>query len=50
MTTGFDQYECDCTRTGYYGENCTTRKYLGSILMEMNFENSIPELQVILNS
>ncbi|XP_051962848.1 prostaglandin G/H synthase 1 [Xyrauchen texanus] len=20
---GLDRYECDCTRTGYYGENCT---------------------------
>ncbi|XP_062372795.1 prostaglandin G/H synthase 1 isoform X2 [Sardina pilchardus] len=20
---GMDSYECDCTRTGYYGENCT---------------------------
>ncbi|XP_069645664.1 prostaglandin G/H synthase 2 isoform X2 [Haliaeetus albicilla] len=27
MTTGFDQYECDCTRTGYYGENCTTPEF-----------------------
>lgn len=23
---GFDDYECECTRTGYYGKNCTTRK------------------------
>ncbi len=23
---GEDKYECDCTRTGYYGENCTVRK------------------------
>lgn len=23
---GQDKYECDCTRTGYYGENCTVRK------------------------
>lgn len=23
---GFDQYKCDCTRTGFYGENCSTRK------------------------
>lgn len=21
-----DKYECDCTRTGYYGENCTVRE------------------------
>ncbi|XP_068929848.1 prostaglandin G/H synthase 1-like isoform X1 [Petaurus breviceps papuanus] len=21
---GLDRYECDCTRTGYYGPNCTT--------------------------
>ncbi|KAJ8011344.1 hypothetical protein DPEC_G00057180 [Dallia pectoralis] len=25
---GFDDYECDCTRTGYYGENCTTPEFL----------------------
>ncbi|XP_060744604.1 prostaglandin G/H synthase 2a [Tachysurus vachellii] len=23
VSKGFDAYECDCTRTGYYGENCT---------------------------
>lgn len=23
---GEDKYECDCTRTGYYGENCTVRE------------------------
>ncbi|XP_077308773.1 prostaglandin G/H synthase 2 [Lithobates pipiens] len=28
MTAGFDRYECDCTRTGYYGENCTTPEFL----------------------
>lgn len=22
MTKGFDDYACDCTRTGYYGKNC----------------------------
>ncbi|XP_077188786.1 prostaglandin G/H synthase 2 [Paroedura picta] len=27
MTTGFDRYECDCTRTGYYGENCTKPEF-----------------------
>lgn len=27
MSVGFDQYKCDCTRTGFYGENCTTRKF-----------------------
>lgn len=27
MTTGFDRYECDCTRTGYSGENCTKRMF-----------------------
>lgn len=27
MSVGFDQYKCDCTRTGFYGENCSTRKY-----------------------
>ncbi|TRY94615.1 hypothetical protein DNTS_001872 [Danionella cerebrum] len=24
---GLDKYECDCTRTGYYGENCTTPEF-----------------------
>ncbi|XP_023660355.1 prostaglandin G/H synthase 2-like isoform X1 [Paramormyrops kingsleyae] len=24
---GEDGYECDCTRTGYYGENCTTPEF-----------------------
>ncbi|XP_006110924.2 prostaglandin G/H synthase 2 [Pelodiscus sinensis] len=28
MTIGFDRYECDCTRTGFYGENCTTPEFL----------------------
>lgn len=28
MSVGFDQYKCDCTRTGFYGENCTIRKFL----------------------
>ncbi|KAM4642676.1 prostaglandin G/H synthase 2 [Discoglossus pictus] len=28
MTVGFDSYECDCTRTGYYGENCTKPEFL----------------------
>ncbi|XP_069823531.1 prostaglandin G/H synthase 2 [Dendropsophus ebraccatus] len=28
MTVGYDRYECDCTRTGYYGENCTTPEFL----------------------
>uniref|UniRef100_A0A8C2IMD0 Prostaglandin G/H synthase 2 n=1 Tax=Cyprinus carpio TaxID=7962 RepID=A0A8C2IMD0_CYPCA len=25
---GSDSYECDCTRTGYYGQNCTTPEFL----------------------
>ncbi|XP_077440611.1 prostaglandin G/H synthase 2 [Vanacampus margaritifer] len=25
---GSDAYECDCTRTGYYGPNCTTPEFL----------------------
>uniref|UniRef100_Q6KCB5 Prostaglandin G/H synthase 2 n=2 Tax=Eupercaria TaxID=1489922 RepID=Q6KCB5_DICLA len=25
---GFDNYECDCTRTGYYGRNCTTPEFI----------------------
>ncbi|XP_056384025.1 prostaglandin G/H synthase 2 [Hyla sarda] len=28
MTVGHDRYECDCTRTGFYGENCTTPEFL----------------------
>uniref|UniRef100_H3CLU7 Prostaglandin G/H synthase 1 n=1 Tax=Tetraodon nigroviridis TaxID=99883 RepID=H3CLU7_TETNG len=24
---GLDQYQCDCTRTGYYGENCTVPEF-----------------------
>ncbi|XP_051525346.1 prostaglandin G/H synthase 1 isoform X1 [Myxocyprinus asiaticus] len=24
---GLDRYECDCTRTGYYGENCTIPEF-----------------------
>ncbi|KAG9483380.1 prostaglandin G/H synthase 2 [Eleutherodactylus coqui] len=28
MTIGYSGYECDCTRTGYYGENCTTPEFL----------------------
>lgn len=24
---GTDSYQCDCTRTGFYGKNCTIRKY-----------------------
>ncbi|XP_007667187.1 prostaglandin G/H synthase 2 [Ornithorhynchus anatinus] len=27
-TVGFDRYRCDCTRTGYYGENCTAPEFL----------------------
>lgn len=50
MTTGFDQYECDCTRTGYYGENCTTRKYLKSLLVEMQFCSGMLKFQVILSN
>ncbi|XP_028258731.1 prostaglandin G/H synthase 2 [Parambassis ranga] len=25
---GSDNYECDCTRTGFYGQNCTTPEFL----------------------
>ncbi|KAK2901104.1 hypothetical protein Q8A67_009219 [Cirrhinus molitorella] len=28
LSKGADAYECDCTRTGYYGENCTTPELL----------------------
>ncbi|ELV13895.1 Prostaglandin G/H synthase 2 [Tupaia chinensis] len=31
MSVGFDQYTCDCTRTGFYGENCTTPEFLTRI-------------------
>uniref|UniRef100_UPI00398EF673 prostaglandin G/H synthase 2-like n=1 Tax=Pristiophorus japonicus TaxID=55135 RepID=UPI00398EF673 len=26
-TVGYQGYECDCTRTGFYGENCTTPEF-----------------------
>lgn len=28
VRVGLRGYECDCTRTGYYGVNCTSRKCL----------------------
>ncbi|PNJ53761.1 prostaglandin G/H synthase 2 [Pongo pygmaeus] len=31
MSVGFDQYKCDCTRTGFYGENCSTPEFLTRI-------------------
>ncbi|XP_048212396.1 prostaglandin G/H synthase 2 [Perognathus longimembris pacificus] len=31
MSMGFDRYSCDCTRTGFYGENCTTPEFLTRI-------------------
>ncbi|KAM4020069.1 prostaglandin G/H synthase 1 [Anomaloglossus baeobatrachus] len=31
VTYGLDQYECDCTRTGYYGRNCTIPELLSRI-------------------
>uniref|UniRef100_A0A4X1TRQ3 Prostaglandin G/H synthase 2 n=1 Tax=Sus scrofa TaxID=9823 RepID=A0A4X1TRQ3_PIG len=31
MSVGFDHYKCDCTRTGFYGENCTTPEFLTRI-------------------
>lgn len=31
LSVGFDRYKCDCTRTGYYGENCTTPEFLTRI-------------------
>ncbi|KAF7687302.1 prostaglandin G/H synthase 1 [Silurus meridionalis] len=27
-----DQYQCDCTRTGYYGKNCTTPELLSRVI------------------
>nr|XP_046216161.1 prostaglandin G/H synthase 2-like [Oncorhynchus gorbuscha] len=32
---GFDDYECECTRTGYYGKNCTTPEFLTWIKMSL---------------
>lgn len=31
MSVGSDRYKCDCTRTGFYGENCPTPKLLTRI-------------------
>uniref|UniRef100_UPI003AAFBE56 phosducin-like protein n=1 Tax=Centroberyx gerrardi TaxID=166262 RepID=UPI003AAFBE56 len=28
---GADKYECDCTRTGYYGENCTIPEFWSKV-------------------
>lgn len=28
VRVGLRGYECDCTRTGYYGANCTSRESL----------------------
>lgn len=28
MSMGLEQNKCDCTRTGFYGENCSTPKFL----------------------
>ncbi|XP_066509315.1 prostaglandin G/H synthase 1-like [Hoplias malabaricus] len=28
---GLDRYECDCTRTGYYGENCTIPEFWSGV-------------------
>lgn len=28
VQVGTEGYECDCTRTGYFGTNCTSREYL----------------------
>ncbi|XP_043941254.1 prostaglandin G/H synthase 2 [Protopterus annectens] len=35
MTKGFDHYECDCTGTGYSGENCTTPDFLTWIRLKI---------------
>uniref|UniRef100_A0A8D0C7F8 Prostaglandin G/H synthase 2 n=1 Tax=Salvator merianae TaxID=96440 RepID=A0A8D0C7F8_SALMN len=35
MTIGFDRYECDCTRTGFYGENCTTPEFFTWLRMKL---------------
>ncbi|KAJ8260530.1 hypothetical protein COCON_G00162530 [Conger conger] len=31
LRIGLDRYECDCTGTGYYGENCTTPEFWSRI-------------------
>lgn len=35
MTVGFERYKCDCTRTGFYGENCTTPEFLTWIKLSL---------------
>ncbi|KAM9444349.1 prostaglandin G/H synthase 2 [Clarias gariepinus] len=30
-----DSYECDCTRTGYYGQNCTTPEFFTWLKMSL---------------
>ncbi|NP_001165867.1 prostaglandin G/H synthase 2 precursor [Oryzias latipes] len=32
---GSDSYECDCTRTGYYGQNCSTPEFFTWIKMTL---------------
>ncbi|CAM9578711.1 unnamed protein product, partial [Lampetra fluviatilis] len=34
-TVGFDRYECDCTRTGFYGDNCTTPELWTAVKMAL---------------
>lgn len=33
---GLDRYQCDCTRTGFYGDNCTVRKYSQICIFDIN--------------
>ncbi|XP_004613835.2 prostaglandin G/H synthase 2 [Sorex araneus] len=35
MTSGVDSYQCDCTRTGFYGQNCTTPELLTWIKLSL---------------
>ncbi|KAG9351117.1 hypothetical protein JZ751_025007 [Albula glossodonta] len=35
MSTGPETYECDCTRTGFYGENCTTPELMTWIKIKL---------------
>uniref|UniRef100_A0A7N6FHV1 Uncharacterized protein n=1 Tax=Anabas testudineus TaxID=64144 RepID=A0A7N6FHV1_ANATE len=32
---GSDNYQCDCTRTGFYGQNCTTPEFLTWIKLSL---------------
>lgn len=40
MRIGLEGYKCDCTRTGYFGANCTSRK--STALCWVRTELSLP--------